>query len=711
MFSKTYKLAVLFLLIGFSSFSQINDNKPFQITPYLGLSSPSSGLKDFAESGSVFGISVDKYISSKFALGIDLNFQSNSFSSPFDFSGITSPYSMTESANGKWNATAFTFGPTYKLGASKFNAELYTKFGLLYIKSPDARAIFNHSAGTKEIFNLPEQKRTGFGITSGIRLNYQVSKKLSLFLNPQYVYGSAKVEYCDCGVSGSSNPDDILEAESVKKTFSPSYLNVNAGLTFSLGGNPKTNRNTLKEVYELQEESICEETLLKEPYSGQTYFAESGIVPVFEWINYSKPKATSYDFELYYGDKLIFEKNVKTNSFKFTNKMVVDFYGIKDTRDYSWRVRTNYEDCETTITNYSSFTVQSRENVSRGKGECGYEFTNIDIQCDSPSYDDSGNVKFYGTFTVENGPDLGVLRPHTSAINGQDFDIDVPGTLTILSSTSSCPAVTMTTTPNGNAFSPNQQATYCFELEVPIGTSSVNFLSTVVTQMGTLDESLCKTSQLIKLPSCVCDLCQDWEYIDTEHTLNKFNVQSFPFNFQMAQSLQIIGADPIIEVKAEIIGIQHIANDPQCYTCTKHENKMGLFSFAPGFLQPRISGVSAQNDWLNGANATKGGDVNGDNYSNQAIWRAKDPSIGIDFNVMKRFILPISLPDPSSLDCCEHTFRVCVRYTFTTINCETCSYNQCYEYDGKSEPIDISNPSSGMGNTGSNIPNTNLNNN
>lgn len=237
MFSKTYKLVVLFLLIGFSSFSQINDNKPFQITPYLGLSSPSSGLKDFAESGSVFGISVDKYISSKFALGIDLNFQSNSFSSPFDFSGITSPYNVTESANGKWNATAFTFGPTYKLRASKFNAELYTKFGLLYIKSPDARAIFNHSVGTKEIFNLPEQKRTGFGLTSGIRLNYQVSKKLSLFLNPQYVYGSAKVEYCDCGVSGSSNPDDILEAESVKKTFSPSYLNVNAGLTFSLGGN------------------------------------------------------------------------------------------------------------------------------------------------------------------------------------------------------------------------------------------------------------------------------------------------------------------------------------------------------------------------------------------------------------------------------------------------------------------------------------------
>ena len=138
---------------------------------------------------------------------------------------------------------------------------------------------------------------------------------------------------------------------------------------------------------------------------------------------------------------------------------------------------------------------------------------------------------------------------------------------------------------------------------------------------------------------------------------------------------------------------------------------MGLFSFAPNFLQPRISGTSAQNDWTNGADAIKGTDTNNDNYSNQAIWRAKDPSVGVDFNLMKRFILPISLPDPSSLDCCEHTYEVCVRYTFTDINCASCSYDRCYLYDGTTEPIGNGNPHGGIGNTETNTPNVKLNNN
>lgn len=227
------------------SFSQIENEKPFQIIPYIGLSSPQGDFKDFADNGSVFGVTIDKYISNKFALGFDINFQSNGFKNPFDFSSISSPNSVVNSSDGKWNATTFTFGPTYKLGSSKFNAEIYSKFGLLYIKSAEAKSVFVHAGGTKTIFELPEQKRSGFGVTSGIRLNYKVSKKLSLFVNSQYVYSSAEVEYCDCGVEGLSNPDDILDSQPIKKTFKPSYLNVNAGLTFNLGTtrDSSSNRN------------------------------------------------------------------------------------------------------------------------------------------------------------------------------------------------------------------------------------------------------------------------------------------------------------------------------------------------------------------------------------------------------------------------------------------------------------------------------------
>ncbi len=237
------KKTILLLLMFFSiylSFSQIDNKKPFQIVPYVGLSSPQGDFKDFSDNGSVFGLSIDKYISSKFALGLDFNYQSNAFINPFNYSSIPSAYNVVNNDDGKWNTTSLTFGPTYKIGSKKFTAELYTKAGILYVKSPNANSNFQYSAGNKDLFYLPEQKRTGFGLTSGIRLNYQVSKSVSLFFNPQYVYGSAKVEYCDCGIEGLSSPDEILEQQPIKKTFNPSYLNLNFGLAFKLDGIDKT---------------------------------------------------------------------------------------------------------------------------------------------------------------------------------------------------------------------------------------------------------------------------------------------------------------------------------------------------------------------------------------------------------------------------------------------------------------------------------------
>lgn len=242
----------LFILFCFHQvLSQEVSQKDFQIVPYIGINLPQGNLKDFSKNGAVFGVSIDKYLNSNLALGIDYNFQSNDFSNSFDFSSISAPYSILNSTTGKWNASIITFGPTYRLGTSKFNAEIFAKLGLLYLKTPQAESVFQYSDGTKTIFNLPAQERSGFGVTSGIRLNYRISKNLSLFLNPQYVYGSAKVEYCDCGLDNLENPELIIDQDPIKETISPSYFNVNAGLTFTIGGNNKgeiennssTNRN------------------------------------------------------------------------------------------------------------------------------------------------------------------------------------------------------------------------------------------------------------------------------------------------------------------------------------------------------------------------------------------------------------------------------------------------------------------------------------
>ncbi|MDC8001463.1 outer membrane beta-barrel protein [Aequorivita todarodis] len=677
-------LLLLSLLISCFSFSQTKEEKTLQLSPYVGINLPQDELKDFSKNGAVFGISIDKYLSKNFALGIDFNYQYNDFSNPFDFSSISVPYSILNTTNGKWNASAITFGPTYRLGTSKFNVDIYAKFGLLYLKTPQTASVFQYPNGIKTIFDLPEQKRSGFGITSGIRLNYQISKKISLFLNLQYVYGSAKVEYCNCGLDNLDNPELIIDQDPIKESFSPSYFNVNAGLTFSFGEVKNIPVKNPNETLDPQEESICDDTKLKSPYNGQTYFADSGVVPEFNWINHSKPKATSYSFELFYGEKRLFEKTVKQPNFKFTKKMTSDFYNLDGKREYSWRITTNYNNCEPTTTDISVFTIKPTQNSSTrsGPSDCIYNFTNIDIQCDSPAYDDSGNVKYTGTFTVQNTSSVpGVLTPHVLAGNNQIFDVvNTSGILTITNTAmpSSCPPVPMSTVSGYPGYSaalqPNQSASFCFELSLPISSSSVTFVAGMVTRPGTNDQSICGPSQTIELPNCICDICEDWDIVPSN---KRFWVFPFPVvsNMRIRQDIQILNADPIMKVDAEIISVQHAVSDEQCYTCTKDHSKMGVF--ASGSQSGKIS---SNNGWQNNGIAELKDD-NSDGYGNQFTWKSL-LATGVDFSNTKTFEMNISLPDLSKLECCHSKYKVCIRYTFTDINCQTCSeLTVCYDYD------------------------------
>ena len=690
-----FVLQLFILFCFYQGLSQEVSPKAFQLAPYIGINLPQGELKDFSKNGAVFGISIDKYLSENFALGIDFNYQSNDFSNPFDFSNISAPYSILNATNGKWNTSTITVGPTYRWGSSKFNAEIFAKLGLLYLKTPQAASVLQYPDGTKTIFDLPVQERSGFGVTSGIRLNYQISKNLSLFLNPQYVYGSAKIEYCNCGLDNLNNPELIIDQDPIKETFSPSYFNVNAGLTFSLGGEGNDSSKNINEA-EGGQDDVCGETFLHSPYDKESFNLNIKKVLIFRWKNQTPQNVKNYILRISDdNNNLIYEKEIKTNSFDSDKKLINLLKESSKDKIYSWNITTNFKNCESTVTENSTFSAGSRAGTIH----------DITLSCDSPAYTDTGNLLLTGELVFFNSSYSNMLTVDLNDISINDTS-DIPISGAVISNLRYCstgnPVIFPISIPASNTPSP----TICFDLELPSGTT--NIISRI---SGIVDGTNQSSGDPDSVPNCVCNICEDWEFNDTEHTLNKFNIQGFPFNFQMAQSLQIIGAAPIMEVKAEIIRVRHVANDPQCYTCTKHEDKMGLFSFAPNFLQPRISGTSAQNDWTNGADAIKGTDTNNDNYSNQAIWRAKDPSVGVDFNLMKRFILPISLPDPSSLDCCEHTYEVCVRYTFTDINCASCSYDRCYLYDGTTEPIGNGNPHGGIGNTETNTPNVKLNNN
>ncbi len=235
---------LLLLLNSCFSFSQTLEEKPLQLKPYIGFSAPLGDFKEYSDSGFAYGLTLEKYLNSNFALGLDLGFQNNAFKKPFDFSNISAPYNLRENNSGSWNATSLVFGPTYKFGSGAFSTEIFAKAGFLYLKTPEYKTEIISSDFSKTIFELPSQERTGFAFITGFRFNYKLSKSISLFLNPQYVYASSKIDYCNCGVeaafsNGTFNPDLLLDNKSIKETIEPSYLNLNAGVSWNFGTTKK----------------------------------------------------------------------------------------------------------------------------------------------------------------------------------------------------------------------------------------------------------------------------------------------------------------------------------------------------------------------------------------------------------------------------------------------------------------------------------------
>ena len=246
MIKKTYILLLIYFITSNISFAQEKVNELFQIQPYFGISSPQGDFKSFSENGFVFGLSADKYLSKKFALGLDFNMETNSFISPIRQTMLPSLIALAYVNNGDWKTTNITFGPTYKLGLGKFNAELYTKGGVSFVKSPSASTVITNGGNSTSIYDLEENSTSGFALTTGIRVNYNISPRVSLFLNPQFNGAFNDIEYCVRGFEFIEENQTIgqeaqvnFDQEVTKETLNISTVSVNAGIKIDLGGNPK----------------------------------------------------------------------------------------------------------------------------------------------------------------------------------------------------------------------------------------------------------------------------------------------------------------------------------------------------------------------------------------------------------------------------------------------------------------------------------------
>ena len=695
---KTLIIFVLFL-VGFVTFGQ-----EMELSLEGGLNSPLGKFNQapsFASSGSNFGLGFQYYLKDWLGFGLQLGTANNPIDKELeDFQNSLLFPTQKIGGTEDWSQTYALLGPVFRFGKNKLSLTVSPKIGYGTYNVPTYSLVY-----PSEILNenlIIQARETGgsfSSVFSGIsaKLNYEIAPNWKLFLKSgvltNQVFGNKDQkqtirykEITDQDGNGAISDEEVISAPNYSDEFCSicTTLQTSIGVSYTFG-KPK-DRDYPEKID--KENFTCEETILKEPYNGQTYFVDAGLVPEFRWLNHSKPKPNSYRFELYYGNRLVFEKTISTNYLKLTKKMTNELYSFKDFREYSWKVLTYYENCNNTATETQTFTVQPERNIpNRAEGECDYTFTNIEINCESPAYiyeNGTTYTLFSGTLTVRNNSTFpGVLKPHPMATNGQNFDVDVSGaTLNFSQSgfTSNCPMTPMMSTPNGLAFSPGQQATYCYTLKVPFGTNSLNFLSQIQTQIGTLDEATCNASQTIELPNCICDTCDNWQI--TTSNQNFWPLNTGKTNMRLRTDFNILNAEPIMQVKAEIVSVQHTVNDPQCYTCTTQDEDMGLFYDSP------ISGtIYPKNGWQNNGQALNSDDSS-DEYFNEFTWRSQTTQ-GIDFGSTpnKFIIMDINLPPISSMDCCETKYKVCIKYTFTDINCQTCDIVVCYEYDSSQQSV------------------------
>jgi len=329
-------LCITILLCSNNLLSQARASKTLQFLPYAGLSSPQGDFKKLSDNGSVFGLSIDKYLSSKFALGLDINYQLTAFKNKIDYSIIPSPSVVKTLENGTWSNATLTFGPTYSFGNQKFNTEIYTKAGVSFVKSPSSTTTLSHPAFQDfDIFDLKEQQVTSFGLTSGIRFNYSINEKIALFINPQYVISGAEINYYYKdptiayfpGIDGADDyydPGVLLENPGIEAVVKPSYFNLNFGVKISLEKlkettPPQVNRNI--PICDIEYDSItCRG-------SSQTITLTS------TW--FGQNSNSTIDIKIYNGSNLLVSGNSITN-----NNLVLGT--TSGTRSHSFTISNSY---------------------------------------------------------------------------------------------------------------------------------------------------------------------------------------------------------------------------------------------------------------------------------------------------------------------------------------------------------------------------------
>lgn len=562
-------------------------------------------------------------------------------------------------------------GPVFRLAGKSLDWQLSPKLGWTNIKAP-ALGFLAKAIGQSGPLSLQAKRRSDWQPhwSIGTKFHFKLNHRLGLHLKAAYLeQRKAKTEafqHIAAGLESLGNRKGLKEVQDLVLQVArqnTSVFTLGAGITYTFGK---------EESKEEKSQVSCERSYLLSPARGAIFLIKGTLRPDFNWGNTAPDEVQYYHFKLYDGQQLVYDLKTEDNSVLHNEKLEAAYQeSTREQTDYTWEVVTYFRNCESLISDRYFFTMSDRSGA----------FHDIfDLECDEPAYTDNGDQRLTGKISFFNNissSDPLIINDFNDVIIQDASGNPLSGVY--LANVADCitnlPAILPIVIPPGGT------QTFCFTLIVPAGHAAIRSEA-----HGTIDGLPQLSTDQDDLPNCSCTVCDNWRFSGKQSSLQYVNSGGTSFNAVIMQDIQIVNADPIKEVKAEIVYVEHVANDPQCYTCTRHDNDMGLFSFHTTPPSVIITAGSWDNNKLGYKGQANAFDTNQDDYVNQILWKAGDPVNGVDLSSSShRFRMPLNLPQPSTLKCCDHRYEVCIRYTITDVNCATCDFLVCYRMSPKEQ--------------------------
>ncbi len=334
--------------------------------------------------------------------------------------------------------------------------------------------------------------------------------------------------------------------------------------------------------------------------------------------------------------------------------------------------------------NFADAQAQQRSKNQTAPTVAGTGFITADgvgeCECLDNAYTADGNVRYRCRIRVKNeqapgNPKAFLTQNPSWALGSKSGPFWLPsGSITYPANGTvngvTCGQLDLFNKPLGN----NNTWNTCVEVTVPFGTPFIDGETFATfsagSQPGDISDADTEGFRLTFPESCASQTCEEAPLDAAYNNINATTNQNGNTKIFISDFLTIAGNPSLQSLSAEIAYFKHVTPD-ECRTCVRDSKELAFFNQpAPGQL---VNGTGWKNQSGNGA---KPSDVT----PNKLTWLPAPPAASAKLLPSGQKVnLQIDVPDTAWSPCCENTYQVCIRYTYTDDECDSCDTLICHD--------------------------------